>query len=150
MSDNIEVIFKIEGESADEQWVETIEAKVVGDSLYILQKSPFNAYEVSLFDKVKAEGELNGYPLITEVVEKSGNSTVRLIVLNEITNPLCSLSSGSLSKNWVATYESANSKLIAVNVPPEANYKEVIKLLEGGAKFQFWDFEEADCAQNDH
>jgi hypothetical protein len=149
MSDNIEVIFKIEGESADEQWVETIEAKVVGDSLYILQKSPFNAYEVSLFDKVKAEGELNGYPLITEVVEKSGNSTVRLIVLNEITHPLFPQFWEPLEKLG-CTYESANSKLIAVNVPPEANYKEVIKLLEGGAKFQFWDFEEADCAQNDH
>jgi hypothetical protein len=148
MSDNINVIFKIEGESADEQWVETIEVKVAGDSLYILQKSPFNAYEVSLFDKVKAEGELNGYPLITEVVEKSGNSTVRLIVLNEITNPLFPQFWEPLEKLG-CSYESANSKLISVNIPPEADYKEVIKLLEGGAKFKFWDFEEADCAQDD-
>ena len=140
------VIFKITGDDPSDQWTETMWAESVGNDEYILQNSPFHAYGVSYLDKVKTENEFEGFPLFKEIVEKSGNSTVRIMVFNETSHPLFEQFWKPLEELG-CTHENANSKLISVNVPPEADMTEVSRLLEGGVKLNFWDFEEADKAQ---
>ena len=137
------IIFKFTGENPNDQWTETIHAKHLGEDEYEIENSPFHVYGVSYGDKVKVEGTFNQLPLFKEVVEKSGNSTYRLIVLNEITNPLFTQFWQPLADKG-CTYENANTKLISVNIPAKTNIDEVYKLFENGEKFGLWDFEEAD------
>lgn len=143
-----QIILRYTGDTPEEQWTEIIAARSLGDDVYEIHASPFQAYSISYLDKVKTDGEFKGLPLFKEIIEKSGHSTYRVIAFNEITHPLFGQFWQPLA-DLGCTYEAANSKLITVNVPPSANAEEVFRMLENGEKFKLWDFEEADIPSKD-
>ncbi len=122
---NAKVLF-ITGDGMDE----TLWAIPLGDDLYKLDNSPWLAYGVSWQDIIEATPDENGgLPRFRKVIQKSGNRTLRLIldppanqspdaqkILDKITDMGCS-------------YEGANPKFVAVNIPPAVNLRKICDFL---------------------
>ncbi|MEO1037486.1 MAG: DUF4265 domain-containing protein [Pseudomonadota bacterium] len=127
--DMTKVVFRVESEDGSCD-VETPWATPVGDDLYRVENSPFYAYEVSWLDIVRAPySEEEERPLFSEVVEKSGHKTIRVIfdppvedgnesdaVLRELVEIGC-------------TYEGATRSYICIDIPPEIELSKVRKFL---------------------
>lgn len=95
---------------------ESFWAKPLGGDLYELQNVPFCAYGLNFGDTVRAVSaspELK--PEITEVVERSGNQTLRVSFAIEREQQVpCIEHLQSLG----AEVERANATVVALNVPP--------------------------------
>ncbi len=106
--------------------VETPWASSLGEDLYVLENSPFYAYDVSWQDVVYAPFDADEErPLFRNVHRKSGNRTIRVIFSPPVEdgNP-----SDKLLKEIVnlgCSYEGATSSYIALNIPPEIDLKVV-------------------------
>lgn len=109
--------------------IETLWAVALGNNLFRLDNSPFYAYRVSWQDIIEATEIAEGFYEFVQVVEKSGNRTVRIIfqqltsneeqgkqILSDITNLGCS-------------YEGANSKLISITIPSTVDFESVVNYL---------------------
>lgn len=134
------VVFRLEGADGSVT-VETPWATRVGDDLYQIENSLFYAYSVSWLDIVRAPySKKEERPTFSEVVEKSGHRTVRIIFdppveggneserkLNEIVALGCS-------------YEGANPSYMCVDIPPEIDFEKVRNhLVENGINFEHAD-----------
>ena len=136
-------------ESADETVlprVELSEAREVRPSCFVLQESPFYSYGLSRGDTVMAtlrHGELS----IEKVVERSGNSTYRVL-------RTASVQEGDFNKflsrlrNLGCVVTLRQKRLFSVDVPSEADADEVYSLLEAGEKSDVWGFEEGHCGHS--
>ena len=95
---------------------ESLWAEPAGDCLFRLRNVPFFAYGFSERDMVKVE-ESDGKFVVTSVEERVGHSTYRVFLPTETTEE-------KFARDWVpleklgCTYECANRRLVAVNVPP--------------------------------
>jgi len=111
------VLFRVANEdgSAD---VETLWAYALGDDTYRLANSPFYAYSVSCEDIVYAPyTEEEEMATFQSVVEKSGNSTVRIVFDSPVED---GNEPDRILKHLVAkgcSFEGAYGFYIAVNVP---------------------------------
>jgi uncharacterized protein DUF4265 len=104
----------------------------LGGGHYRLDNLPWYAYRVSLGDVIEASPDANGQLHMVRVVRKSGNRTLRLFFpgadlhtdwpaeIQEIMDRLVELG---------CSYEGANRRYQAVNVPPEANLDSVTRFL---------------------
>jgi hypothetical protein len=123
--------------------VETLWAAPVGDGRYQLRNVPFLAYGFSEDDVVTA-AEDNGRLVVADVAKRSGHSTYRIflpeptdeIVFAPLWKPLADLG---------CTYERANMRLIAIDVPPDTDVYAVYEVLEHGERAKTWAFEEGHC-----
>jgi hypothetical protein len=115
---NAKVVFRVRNDDGSFE-VETLWAYNLGDDRYKIDNLPFFAYSVSVNDIVYAPLDPDdGRPTFEKALSKSGNRTVR-VVFDPPIEP--GNRSAEVLKGLVAlgcVYEGANSKYIAVNIPP--------------------------------
>jgi hypothetical protein len=134
MADETGDMVKIAFEVGDEDTgleVETLWATPLGGDLYRLENSPWFAYGVSFLDIVRAKAQDEGLLEFEEVVEKSGNRTIRIVL-----DPPAEEADGSaaiLNRLLAlgASFEGANTRYMALNIEPEADFHQICVLLTG-------------------
>ena len=109
--------------------VETLWAAHLGDDLYELRNVPFLAYGYSELDVVTTV-EVDGRRFVTGKSCASGHSTYRLI-LPVGTDAQLSAEMWRPLQELGCTYERANRRLIAIDVPPRTDVYAVYRVLEG-------------------
>lgn len=123
--------------------VETLWAAPLADGLYRLRNVPFLAYGYSEDDVVNV-AYIAGRLMVAGVTQRGGHSTYRVFLpapmgeeeFAPLWEPLARLG---------CTYERANTRLIGIDVPPEADVYAVYAVLEQGEKATQWSFEEGCC-----
>jgi hypothetical protein len=141
MTGRTKVVFDLErGETPYE--TERVWAECISDNRFRILNSPFFVFGISFGDEVEAEpyGEVFNF---VRVVQRSGRSTYRIILQNENR-----IEGSEFLKHWEpfreagCSFESANSRYIAVDMPRSAHVAELYELLERGEEQGVWVFEE--------
>lgn len=121
----VKVLFRVpNGDGSAE--VETLWATPLGGDNYQLENSPFWAYGVSWQDIVRAPfAAEEGLPSFSAVVSKSGHRTVRVAFDPPIEdgNESDNILQGLITLG--CSYEGANKKYLAINIPPEVKLEDV-------------------------
>lgn len=123
--------------------VESLWAEPLGNRLYRLRNVPILAYGYSEDDVVNAT-EIDGSLVVGGIADRSGHSTYR-IFLPQPTDDLAFASLWEALGRLGCTYERANSRVIGIDVPPEADVYAVYAVLEEGEQAKRWSFEEGHC-----
>jgi hypothetical protein len=129
-----------EGIEAENMWAQPVE-----NGKYRIQNIPFYAYGVSAEDIVNTT-LIQGVLTFASVARRGGHSTYRILLSDGIY-----LQEGTVMNLWGqmqalgCTYEGANSKWLAVDVPPSAEIYKVYSLLEQGEEAGVWSFDEGHC-----
>lgn len=107
---------------------ESFWAKALGNDLFEIQNVPFCAYGLNCGDIVRAIASApNLKPEIKEVVTRSGNETLRVSFVIEKEQQGPCIEAIEARGAWV---ERANSKFIAINIPPSADIDDVRDYLD--------------------
>lgn len=135
-------LHKDEDDYPPDDW-ETLWAYEVEDGLYSLDNVPFFARGVSWGDVVSVA--LNGDELhFKEVIRPSAHSVLRVIVHNHSDVDEVHESLQRMNCN---TEQSHIPSLLAVDVPPSVNLKEVRAFLDNGEEEGRWEYETASIRQ---
>lgn len=126
--------------------IETVWVKDLGESRYQLLNTPFFAKQLNYQDIVEAATTEQGL-VLDKRISASGHSTYRIV-------PKLDLNTEEFLGAWAplaelgCSYEefALDFRLLAVDVPPDANIYSVYALLELGEQSNIWEFEEGDCA----
>jgi hypothetical protein len=124
--------------------LENLWAEPLGNDRFRLQNVPFYAFGISLDDVVSAKS-IGGQLIVQDVQERGGHSTYR-VYLKDVT-----VDSEAFMRLWKpleaigATFEQANDRLLAVDVPDTADIYEAYALLQTGEEAGVWDFQEGHC-----
>lgn len=108
---------------------ESMWAKSLGDDLYEIDNVPFHAYGINWKDVVRAIApDERSKPQVVEVVRPSGHRTLRFFFSGELGE--------EQQKPYLAAIrelgndiERADERLVAVDIPPEADYGATCDLL---------------------
>jgi hypothetical protein len=122
---NAKVVFRVPNDDGSFE-IETLWAYDLGDDRYKIDNLPFFAYSVSLDDIVYAPiDQGDGRPTFQKVLTRSGNRTIRVVFHPPIEpgNRSDEVLKGLLALG--CSYEGANSKYIAVNIPPPVDLNAV-------------------------
>jgi Domain of unknown function (DUF4265) len=104
---------------------ESVWAKPLGGDLFEVRNSPWHAYDVHFGDVVRAiPRNADEKPWFREVVKPSGHKTLRVLFPKETPEVEQAGLLDQLSSDG-ASYERANSRLVAVDVLPGGNYQRV-------------------------
>ena len=115
--------------------VETLWAFDLGGNKYRLDNTPWYQYGVSFEDVIEALPEHDGMRFFMRVVEKSGFRTVRVRDDTKVPEPLLAALSA-----MGCSYEGANPKFIAIDIPPKVDLDGVVRLLiESGTEWEHAD-----------
>ena len=118
---------------------EHVWAKHLGDNRYQIDNIPFFVRGVSFGDVVTIECD-NEELHYKEIVETSGHGTIRVILFDEKdVVPLRDV----LSHMGCYSELSHIPTLIAVDVPPEVRYEDVVSFLMKGEEEGRWEYEES-------
>ncbi|HEX8699700.1 MAG TPA: DUF4265 domain-containing protein [Myxococcaceae bacterium] len=134
------VFFRLEKDAWHGSATESLWAEPAAGGRYRLRNSPFYAFGVSAEDIVFAQEE-DGLLFFTEVSLRGGHSTYRIMKVK-------GLQSGEFERYWEplrqagCSYEEGPGRLLAVDVPSEADFQRVYALMEQGEKAEVWHFEE--------
>ena len=140
------ITFPIERSESTGPGTETLWAEALGGEQYRLDNSPFYVYEVSYNDVVFAK-QTSEILLFQRVRKRGGHSTYRIF----LTRPL---DEQEFQQYWKpfgslgCTYEGKNKRLIAIDVPPTSDIRQVYALLERGEDAKLWEFEEGHCGHS--
>jgi hypothetical protein len=110
------------GASGESMW-----AKAITDDLYALRNLPFFAFGLNFGDIVHAP-EVAGVREVQTVVRPSGHRTIRVVFTERVTaedQQQCLNGLRSLG----ASYERATTRLVAIDIPPDAKFDDVVTLL---------------------
>jgi Domain of unknown function (DUF4265) len=137
----VQLTFPLKKSDWYEHASETLWAEPVGDNTFRLRNVPFYAYGASYDDVVRAINHDHRL-MVQDIVQRGGHSTYRLFVTDterlkrfrEFWQPL---------KRIGCTLERATDRLIAVDVPAEADIYTAYAALRQGEAAGVWDFEEA-------
>ncbi|BAU53131.1 DUF4265 domain-containing protein [Mucilaginibacter gotjawali] len=131
------IIFEY-NDANDEYALESAWAEKKGE-FYKLSNILFYATGYSWGDIVSVE-DRNGELYVTDLIEESGHSTVRIIFYDkEIINATI-----EHLKNMGCGYEGSNiPTLISFDIPPNVDYKPIKEFLEEGEINEVWSYEEA-------
>ena len=136
MTDNSQVKVLIQ----DDDNVETLWAERVGPDRYRLDNSPFFAYGVSWQDIIEARPADDGMLTFVRVVEKAGHRTVRVILDPGADR---SLESQAVLDGLVAlgaSYEGANPRYLAIDIPPKVALDSIVEyLVASGCQWEYGD-----------
>jgi hypothetical protein len=144
MTKNIsKIAFDVAGQNDSGFEIERLWAKPVGDDIYVIDNSPFQAYGISVGDKVLAK-KVNGELKFVSVVERGGHSTYRVRLP-------AGCDHSYFLQHWKelealgCTYEGASGeqKLYSIDVPAIGNVPEVYRVLQKSEDAGTWEFEEA-------
>jgi hypothetical protein len=122
---------------------ESVWAAPLDERLFEIRNSLFYVYGVSWRDVVEAE-EVDDCLTAVAVSERGGHSTYRVILAEAVSH-------ATWDEEWApfqaqgCTYEGAEGRLIAIDVPPRGDVAAVFRLLEEGENLGLWEFEEAHC-----
>jgi hypothetical protein len=109
----------------DDGEVETLWAFDLGNGRYELDNTPWYAYGISTGDVIEAEREdPEGFPVFKSVVAKSGYRTVRITAATDFTDDFF-----EEIKDLGCSFEGANRRYVAINVPPEVELTAVAEFL---------------------
>lgn len=139
-NDLIKIAFPVE-----RGWAETMFAQPLPSGHYRIDNSPFHVYGVSNGDTVSAAPDQDGRLVFTDVVQRGGHSTYR-VRLPPGQGPSCFL------KHWPAllalgcSFEGADGRLYAIDLPPGVPVEAVYALLAQVEQAGVWEFEEAHYA----
>jgi hypothetical protein len=139
----VKVVFDVPEKDGLVYKTESLWAEPVGNDQYRLRNVPFLAFGFSEQDIVTAR-ENEGRLAVSGVAARGGHSTYRLVLPEDTTEE-------QFLKAWVplrelgCTYERANRRSVAIDVPPGSDIYEVYHALENGESNQSWEFEEGHC-----
>ena len=131
-----------------EHWAvggESMWANPLGDDLYEIVNVPFHVYGINYGDVVRARAEAPDLKRqVIEVVERRGHHTLRMLFADEV-GPEQQRAVLQRIEASGATYERANERHIAIDVPPETSYGTVVDLLyafeeEGTLEYETCEF----------
>jgi hypothetical protein len=123
--------------------VETLWAAPFGGCRYRLRNVPFLAFGFSEDDVVNA-AEDAGLLMVLDVAQPSGHSTYR-VFLPQSTDEAAFAPLWEPLADLGCTYERANTRLIAIDVPPSTDVYAASEVLERGEQAKQWEFEEGHC-----
>ncbi len=136
------ILFRVPcDDGTDDANVETLWAWNLGNDKYKLDNLPYYAYSVSCGDIVYAPFDSDeGFPTFKNVVEKSGNKTIRLFFEvahedgNETANTILDIVALGCG------YEGANRKYFCINIPPQSDFDAIADyLIKNEVQFEFAD-----------
>lgn len=128
------------GLEAENMWAEPLKS-----GKYRVVNIPFYVYGVSAEDVVDATS-IDGVLSFTRVAERGGHSTYRLLLEDGI-----GITDSRFISHWIplesmgCSFEGANSRWLAVDVPPQTDIYEVYSQLENGQNHGVWSFDEGHC-----
>jgi len=141
----VKVSFPLEPGQWPDLEAENMWAEPVRPGKYRVENVPFYAYDVSAEDVVDASPR-DGVLTFTGISERGGHSTYRLLLSDGIsTHDPRFLTHWSQLQSMGCSYEGANSKWLAVDVPPRADIYRVYSMLEEGQDEAIWSFDEGHC-----
>ena len=110
---------------------DTVWAEPLGSGRYRVESCPFLAYGLSRNDVIGAAAERGEEPVLEDIVEKSGNRTLR-IALDPSTPVERSDIQALLGRlvDFGCTWEAARPSLVALDLPPEVDVARVVAHLE--------------------
>lgn len=125
---------------------ESVWAEQNPDGNYRIKNVPFFVQGVSFGDVVRAE-QKNDQLVFKDVVQHSGHSTYRIFAHNGRHQPQVVDLLAELNRLH-CTYEAATEKLVGIDVPPEADIREVYHVLENAEEQGLIDFQEGHCGHS--
>jgi Domain of unknown function (DUF4265) len=146
-ADLLKVAVQLESGAWHGHALEKLWAERVGDGRYRLRNTPFYAKGLSFEDVVFAEVRADGQLVVSGVSLYGGHSTYRLA-------PKASLEDVAFRSAWAplqatgCSFEGVGGRLLAVDVPPQANIQQVYDLLQRGEDDGVWEFEEGHCGHS--
>jgi hypothetical protein len=123
---------------------ESVWAEPVGEGRYRVRNVPFYVHGISLGDIITARQVEGEGLLFTGVLLRGGHSTYRIFLEENVNGE-------TFAKYWDplqvlgCTYERATKRLLAIDVPPNADIYVVYELLEVGERAGVWSFQEGHC-----
>ncbi len=130
---------------------ESMWAVPLGQSRFRLDNIPFFICGVSCFDVVSARMDTNGLLKYERLLQAGGHSTLRVLFyetssdtrpIQERVNEL-----RSAFRELACTSELSHiPRLISLDVPPEVNINDALRILDAGEKQELWEYEEATLA----
>jgi len=149
MSDNVKVLFRFYSKVLEKEMVETMWAVVVDESkgLYELDNIPFYVPSISSGDIFFAEyDDMESILTYRSTVEYSGNSTVRIITLNDEID-LNNIVSNFMDMGCII--EKLSDRYLAMEIPRSTNYKSIQLKLKELEDDEILSFEES-CLSSIH
>lgn len=95
---------------------------------YRIENIPFFCYGLNLHDIVSATVDKDGSLEVDNLIEKSGNSTIRMFFNEKFTDDKI-VEYLAILKNKGCSAERGNFNLFALNVPEESNFNELVNTL---------------------
>lgn len=145
MSIQTKLFLVFEDLESDERIIESVWAKKLGKNFKI-DNIPFYAKSVALEDVFSVK-KIDGDLYANELVEESGNSTVRLLFFNA--KDVADARKFLVEELNCESELSNLNNLIAVNIPKEIDYGKVKSYLEKGELANLWEYEEG-CISKNH
>ncbi|WP_328393700.1 DUF4265 domain-containing protein [Nocardia sp. NBC_00416] len=123
--------------------VESLWAVNLVDGTARLENTPWFVRGVANGDIVTVELDDEGVLWAGETVQRSRNCTIRLIVLKDDGSAAARQSVLEIFHRLGATGEGLERyRMVALDVPPEANLSKIRELLEHGEEMKWWHWEE--------
>ncbi|WP_405721871.1 DUF4265 domain-containing protein [Streptomyces sp. NBC_01537] len=143
--DHVKVHFRMDVD--EDGWppasVESLWAVDLGDGTVQLDNTPWFVRGVACEDVIRVEVDEAGVCWGGETVRASGNCTIRLIVLKDGGSAAARQSVLEVFHRLGTTGEGIERyRMIALDVPPDADLPRIRKLLEHGAAKEWWHWEE--------
>lgn len=120
---------------------ESLWADPLGDGRYQLDNIPFHLYDVSFRDVVSAT-EIDGVLTFRQVVRRQGHSTYRAYLKDPHDSNSDAVTQWMDELSALGASTEGGRRLIAIDVPPEADIHAIYALLERGEAAEIWSFEE--------
>jgi len=124
---------------------ESVWAEQISNNCFRLKNSPFYVRDVSFEDEVSIK-QVNGKFIYDSIIRRGGHSTYRILIQESVRGEVLKPYLDAL-EGLGCTYETSEgpTRLLAVDVPPEADIYKVYALLEKGESDGVWGFEEGHC-----
>lgn len=143
----VKVSFPISGEQGGS--VEVMYAQPLGDNRYVLDNSPFYAFDISYCDEFFVN-EIDGEKVFTRIASRGGHSTYR-IKIPEGKDHSYFLTYWPKLKDLGCTYEGSSvnvKRLYAIDMPPGVDVERAYRVMEEYEGQNVWEFEEGHYCQS--
>ncbi|WP_330320460.1 DUF4265 domain-containing protein [Streptomyces clavifer] len=143
--DHVKVHFRMEVD--EDGWppasIESLWAVKLGNGTVRLDNTPWFVRGVASGDIIRVELEDDGVLYARETIQPSQNCTIRLIVLKDEGSAAARQTVLETFHRLGTTGEGIERfRMVALDVPPEADLPKIRKLLEHGAAKEWWHWEE--------